>query len=295
MIVDFHTHTFPPAIAQPTLAKLQGLSHSRPFTDGTQAGLMDSMARAGIDYTLVLPVATHPRQVAHINDTAARTNAQAAGTGVLSLGCIHPDLPGWREELGRVKALGLRGVKLHPVYQGVDFDDVRCLRILDRCGELGLLAVTHAGYDIGFPGVARCTPRMVLRARRTVGDVPLVLAHMGGWRCWDEVEALLAGEDLFLDTSFSLGAITPLPDGYYRPQDLPLMSPPDFLRLGARFGWARILFGTDSPWDDQRAAVDRLKALPLPPDALEQIFWRNALALLGPLPPRAANSNLEGS
>ena len=29
-------------------------------------------------------------------------------------------------------------------------------RILERAGELGLIIVTHAGDDIGFPGVVRC-------------------------------------------------------------------------------------------------------------------------------------------
>ena len=213
MIVDIHTHTFPDKIAGRTIEKLQGVSHSAAFSDGTAAGLRASMARAGVDRSVVLPVATHPGQVERVNDASARMNETTEETGILSLGCIHPDFANWREELERVAALGLRGVKLHPVYQGVDLDDVRYLRILERCGELGLVVITHAGWDIGFPGQVNCSPRMVLRAVKQVGPVKLVLAHMGGWRCWDEVEELLWDTGVCLDTAFSLppaavGAVT---------------------------------------------------------------------------------------
>ena len=148
MVVDIHTHTFPERIAASTIQKLQDISHTRPFTDGTEAGLRASMVAAGVDFSLVLPVATSPRQVVHINDASARLNSQ--GNGILSFGCMHPDFDGWKEELGRVAALGMKGIKVHPVYQGVDFDDPRYLRILDRCGELGLIVLTHAGLDTAY-------------------------------------------------------------------------------------------------------------------------------------------------
>ena len=281
MIVDIHTHTFPDKIAGRTIEKLQGVSHSAAFSDGTAAGLRSSMARAGVDRSVVLPVATHPGQVERVNDASARINETTEETGILSLGCIHPDFANWREELERVAALGLRGVKLHPVYQGVDLDDVRYLRILERCGELGLVVITHAGWDIGFPGQVNCSPQMVLRAVKQVGPVKLVLAHMGGWRCWDEVEELLWDTGVCLDTAFSLGSITPLDDGYYTPEDLPLLDEGGFMALVRKFGPRRVLFGTDSPWDDQAQAIARIRALPLTPEEREAILGGNAVKLLG--------------
>lgn len=281
MIVDFHTHTFPEKIAASTLLKLQNMSHTRPFTDGTEAGLAASMAQAGIDYSLVLPVATAPRQVCHINDASARLNEEGRARGILSLGCMHPDFDGWKEELSRVASLGLRGIKLHPVYQDVDFDDIRYLRILDRCGELGLMVLTHAGLDVGFPGKVNCSPEMVLRAVEQVGPVTLVLAHMGGWRNWDEVERLLPQTSVMLDTSFSLGSMTPLGDGYYGPADLRLLDSDTFLRMVRTFGAQRILFGTDSPWGGQRESLEQLRALPLTPQEQEAILGGNARRLLG--------------
>ena len=280
MIIDIHTHTFPDKIAAATLDKLKHLSHTIPFTDGTAAGLAASMARAGVDRSVVMPVATSPRQVPHVNDASARMNELGAQTGVLSFGCMHPDFDGWKEELARVRDLGLKGIKLHPQYQDTDFDDPRYLRILDRCGELGLVVLTHAGLDIGMPGKDNCAPEMVARALEQVGPVKLVLAHMGGWRQWDRVEALLPGTGVYLDTSFSLGEITPLDDGHYRPGDLPLLDEAAFLRMVRRFGPDRILFGTDSPWDDQETALARLRALPLEKSELDAILGGNARKLL---------------
>ena len=280
MIIDIHTHTFPDKIAAATLDKLKHLSHTIPFADGTAAGLAASMARAGVDRSVVMPVATSPRQVPHVNDASARMNELGAQTGVLSFGCMHPDFDGWKEELARVRDLGLKGIKLHPQYQDTDFDDPRYLRILDRCGELGLVVLTHAGLDIGMPGKDNCAPEMVARALEQVGPVKLVLAHMGGWRQWDRVEALLPGTGVYLDTSFSLGEITPLDDGHYRPGDLPLLDEAAFLRMVRRFGPDRILFGTDSPWDDQETALARLRALPLEKSELDAILGGSARKLL---------------
>ena len=108
-----------------------------------------------------------------MNDLSLRLTGH---DGLLYFGCIHPDQPDWRQELDRIAAAGLRGIKLHPVYQGVDFDDVRYLRILERAGELGLIIVTHAGDDIGFPGVVRCSPA-------TVSYTHLAMRSLV-WLCW---------------------------------------------------------------------------------------------------------------
>ena len=121
MVIDIHTHTFPDKLAAPTIRKLQGACHTRAFTDATNAGLAASMARAGIDCSVVLPVATNPHQVAHVNESAAQINARGRGTGIYSFGCIHPDCPDPRGELARIAALGLKGIKLHPAYQATRY------------------------------------------------------------------------------------------------------------------------------------------------------------------------------
>ena len=280
MIIDFHTHTFPDKIASAAIEKLSGASHTRPFSDGTAAGLSASAKGAGIDLSVVLPVATNTRQVPNVNDYAAKTNEATESTGLFSFGCIHPDYPAWKEELSRISALGLKGVKLHPVYQDVAFDDPRFLRILDRAGELGLIVVTHAGLDIGFPGVERCSPEQIRSAVQQVGPVKLVLAHMGGWRQWERAEELLADLPVFFDTAFSTGEISPLQDGYYSPEELPMLDGASLLRMIRTFGAERVLFGTDSPWSDQTESLAFLRALPLEAAERDAILGGNARNLL---------------
>ena len=158
---------------------------------------------------------------------------------------------------------------------------MRYLRILERAGELGLIIVTHAGDDIGFPGVVRCSPAMIARACRQVGRVPLVLAHMGGWKNWDEVMELLPDTGVYLDTAFSLGRITPLTPDAYTPQELQLLDAAVFCNMVRRFGSERVLFGTDSPWTDQAASVAQIEALPLTRAEKDEILGGNAQRLLG--------------
>ena len=98
---------------------------------------------------------------------------------MFSFGCIHPDYEDWKQELDRLAAANMRGVKIHPAYQKIDLDDPKYLRILERAGALGLIVVMHAGYDIGFPGYACCTPEKARSALRQVGPVKLVLALLG--------------------------------------------------------------------------------------------------------------------
>ncbi len=281
MIVDIHTHTFPEKIAAPTLDKLRSMCHHASFTDGTMSGLRGSMAAAGVDRSVVLPVATSERQVVHVNDASAALNDQGGETGVYSFGCMHPDFAGWKEELARMVHLGLKGVKLHPIYQGVDLDDPRYLRILDRAAEVGLVVLTHAGRDIGFPDRVHCSPEMTLRALKQVGPVRMILAHMGGWRNWDQVEELLADTSVCLDTAFALGKIVPLGDGYYGPHDLEMMGEKQFMRMVREFSSKRILFGTDSPWRGQGSSLAQLRALPLTAQELDDILGGNAARMLG--------------
>lgn len=277
MIIDFHTHTFPDKIAVAAIDKLQHASHSKAFTNGTVSGLQASMQRAGIDRSVVLPVATNPLKVSAMNDISCELTGQK---GLVYFGCIHPNMEGAEAELTRIAGKGLKGIKIHPVYQDVDIEDPRFLRILDRAGQLGLAVVMHAGDDIGFPGVVRCSPEMTARALRQAGPVKLICAHMGGWRNWDRVIDCLADTAAMIDTAFSLGAIAPLEEGYYKEEELLLLKAEEFCQLVRVFGSDRVVFGTDSPWDDQAAALAAIRALDLTEEEKEKILGGNAQRIL---------------
>ena len=281
MIIDVHTHIFPDKIAAAVLDKLSRISRTPAFTNGTLDGLRKSMDAAQIDLSIVLPVATNTSQVEKINSSAAALNERfAADAGIFSLGCIHPDYTNYREELDRVKNRGLKGIKIHPVYQDTNLDDVKFMRILDRAAELDLIVVAHAGLDIGFPGVVKCSPQMARHVVDTVGDFKFVLAHMGGWKNWDDVLKLLGDTKVFIDTAFSTGKIIPRNDCRWEPADLKLLDAAQFMKFVEVFGADRILFGTDSPWSSQRDSLEFIRALPLADDDKNKILGDNAKLLL---------------
>ncbi|MBE8951960.1 MAG: amidohydrolase family protein [Quinella sp. 1Q7] len=280
MIIDMHTHVFPDKIADAAVEKLSRVSRTPAFTDGTVGGLQRSMDAAQIDLSVILPVATNTSQVEKINSSAAALNETFAGKGVFSLGSIHPEFLNWRAELSRVKNFGLKGIKIHPVYQATDLDDVKYLRILDRAAEFDLIVVTHAGLDIGFPGVVRCSPQMARRVVDTVGNFKFVLAHMGGWKNWRDVPEILGDTKIFIDSSFSTGNIIPRSDFAWSVDELKLLNAAQFMKFVEVFGADRILFGTDSPWTEQDTSLEFIRALPLAVADKNKILGLNAKRLL---------------
>lgn len=241
-------------------------------SDGSVQGLRDVLQRAGISLGVVLPVLTRPEQFASVtrfalelNQKAALENTDGGATRLLSFGGIHPDTPDYKGELKELATSGFLGIKLHPDYQGVFFDDIRYLRIIEYAAELGLIVVTHAGIDIGFPEPVHCTPERALRVLREIKPEKLVLAHCGGFGLWEKVLETLAGESVYLDTAYSMGHI---------PEEL-------FLKLCRAHGTERLLFATDCPWGNPAKNLETFLAMPLGKEEQERILYRNAEQLLG--------------
>ena len=266
MVIDFHTHIFPEKIAARTIEKLEHIASVKAFTDGREESLLRSMEKAGVDVSIVLPVVTRPEQFDSINQFAAELNEKYRGQRrrLLSFGGLHPHTKDYRSRLRAVKELGLPGIKLHPDYQDTYMDDIRYMRILDYASELGLISVVHAGVDIGYPNHVRCTPERIRRVLDEVSPQKLVLAHYGSFSLWEEVEELLAGADVYLDTAYTFGFI----------------EDEVFLRILKKHGAHKILFATDSPWSGQTESLSHLEKLPLRQGELEQILGRNAEKLL---------------
>ena len=74
MIIDFHTHIFPDKIASSAIDILSKKSGLVPQTNGTALDLQNKTKDAKIDYSLILPVVTSPKQTKSINDFAALIN-----------------------------------------------------------------------------------------------------------------------------------------------------------------------------------------------------------------------------
>lgn len=282
MIIDFHTHIFPDKIADMAVAKLRADANSKNFVSGKYDDLVSSMRKNDIDMSIVLPVVTNPMKASNMNQVAAKTNERTRETGVFSFGGIHPETPNYKEVLNEVKALGLKGIKFHPDYYKIPFNDIRMKRIISYATELGLIMVTHAGKDIGLYPPVYCTPENVLDVWYDVKPKKLVLAHMGGWQLWNEVKEKLSDrdefKDLYIDTAFSIGNIDWVNKS--KPKDFIMLSERRFVGMIEAFGSDRVLFATDSPWADQGEYAMLINSLPISAEDKENIFHKNAEKLL---------------
>ena len=152
MIIDFHTHTFPDELADRAVGTLAHSGGIHNYLDGRVDSLKESMKKAGIDYSVLLPVATKPNQCDTINTLALKTNETSKTTGLISFGAIHPACENFREILNWLSNNGFKGIKLHPVFQKTNIDDMQSLRLIEYASALGLIILIHAGFDVSFPG-----------------------------------------------------------------------------------------------------------------------------------------------
>ena len=260
MIIDFHTHTFPDTIAARAVQKLASQAHEIPKCDGTNKGLLAHMEQSGVDVSVLVPIATKPEQTYGINELAYQTNSTQSK--LISFGSVHPLNDDYKHILRDLKAHNIKGIKLHPAYQNMYFDDTAYLRLISYAQEMGLFVLVHAGMDAGLPGCDYASISHIIPALDTLDQSKLILAHMGGYGEWESVEQYIAGSNVYFDTSYS-----PLPNE-------------QFARIIKKHGTDKILFGTDSPWTNQKTAVDNILSLGLSTAENNQILYENASKIL---------------
>lgn len=261
MLIDFHTHAFPPKIAGSAVQKLSDACGGlQPQTDGSLASLKAEMKKDGVDLSVVHAIATNPRQQFNVNNYAIEMNQDPE---IVAFGSVHPDAPDALEELERIKAAGLKGIKFHPEYQQFYVDDEKMKPIYRKISDLGLITLFHAGDDYGFPPPYHCTPEHMLRALKWF-DSPVVAAHWGGVGCGQQVLDMLCGQDIWFDLSFGYSA---MPKSIA--QAIIDKHAPD-----------RLLFASDMPWHRPSWELRLLQTLDISPEDREKIFHANAQKLL---------------
>ncbi len=267
MIIDFHTHAFPDALAARTIPMLAAKAAAAPHTDGTVRGLIGAMEKAGVDLSVVLPVVTKPSQFDSVNAFAAEVNRLPE---LCSFGGIHPDDEDIPAHVAKIAALGLPGIKIHPDYQGVFIDDERYVRIAREALRHDLYLITHAGVDDGFPDPVHCSPDRAARfldrvyEGRESADARIIFAHGGANRQFDEVLTHLAGRNVYLDLSFIFT--------YADPEKI--------TRIIRAHGADRILFASDCPWGDPAQGIAFVRSLPISTAEKEAILGGNAQHML---------------
>lgn len=196
--------------------------------------------------------------------------------GFLSL---DPTQPGWQDELreGHLQ-LGLRGIKLMPMYAGFRPDDDRLAPLWEYAQEHQLPVLLHTGTTFISQAPLECTlPRHLDPVATRYPEVRMILAHLGHPYEGECVAVIRKHPHVYAD----LSAL------HYRPFQLY-----HSLMLVQEYGvWDKVLFGTDYPFTTVRATIDGLRglnnqvagtALPrLNADAIERLIYRDSLPLLG--------------
>ncbi len=270
MIIDFHTHIFPDAIAAQVVDGLYKQANGAvlPAGNGSKQQLMEQMQEAGIDNAVLCPIATKPEQFESILnfslDIANGKAGERAQRTLIPFGSIHPDSPDCFKQLEKIATQGIKGVKLHPFYQKFTLGSERAVDIMRCCRDLGLIVMCHCGLDIGFPNERICTPVHVLKIHEKVDGIKFIAAHLGGWNMWKEVRREILGEPVYLDTAVL---------------EADLLSE-DVQEILHRHPAEKLLLASDWPWCPLDKPRDMIQSLDRSAEDIALILGGNARRLL---------------
>ena len=266
MIIDFHTHNFPDSLAPKAMAALKQNCADNPdivaHTDGTAADAKRILKAVGVCRAVVCNIATNPRQEEKVNSYAI---SLLESDFFIPLGSLNPDSENKRSELTRLSESGIKGIKLHPDYVGIELCDERYDEIFSLLCEFDMFCVVHAGYDPISPSKVHATPEMFRAVVDKYPGLKLVAAHMGGFAKAEGVLKYLVGTNIYLDTSLSS----------LRESEKELL-----YKILSEHREDRLLFGTDTPWTEPAEEVEFVKNAPISKERKENIFYKNACELL---------------
>ena len=277
MIIDFHTHLFPPEIrdqrenyvsAEPAFSLLYSSSKSK--TAGA-AELIQAMDENLVDKSVVfgfpwLNSETLKRHNDYIMGVVAKHPHRLIG-----LGCLNPANSDAVVEAERCIEGGLAGIGELAFYQsGIDESVLNQLTsIMQLCQNRQLPVLIHTNEPIGhhYPGK---TPLSLAQIYRLIKEFPknkIVLAHWGGGVFFysllkKEVRGYL--KNVYVDTAAS-----------------PYLYDPLIYELAIKLiGVDKILFGSDYPLLPPSRYFDELQETGLTPSQVDHICGENARLLL---------------
>lgn len=193
--------------------------------------------------------------------------------------CLDPTQDGWEREMreGR-EVLGLRGIKLLPMYAGFRPDDARLDPLWRYATQHQLPVLLHTGTTFVAQAPLECTlPRHIDAVAIRFPDVKIIMAHLGHPYEGECIATFRKHPNVYADVSAL----------HYRPFQLY-----HSLMLVQEYGvWHKVLFGTDFPFTTVNESIAGLRklnamlegtALPrLDPDQIEALIYRESLKLLG--------------
>lgn len=222
MIIDFHTHIFPPAFSanRARYAKADatfGALYADPKARiATADDLIKAMDEDGVDLSVVMGIGWTDRGVAkeandYIIDSVHRFPDRFVGFAGVN--------PAWgtdaADELARCADAGLRGVgELHPDSQGFDLADMQTMApVMEVVEARGLILTTHSSEPVGhlYQGKGQTRPEVLWRFIQSFPDATIVCAHWGGglpfYTLMPEVKESL--KNVFFDSAASPFLYTP--------------------------------------------------------------------------------------
>ncbi|MCL6431604.1 MAG: amidohydrolase family protein [Anaerolineae bacterium] len=283
MIVDSHTHVFPPEIIarrQEYLARDAwfGRLYANPKARmATAEELISSMDAAGVDVAVTFGFGWGDPGLCRLaNDYTAEAIRTHAGR-LAGFAVVNPASRDAEAEIARSAGLGLAGIgELMPEGQGYSLGDADLLApTLEAARSLGWPVLVHVCEPVGheYPGKGSPSLDGVVRLAGRFPETTLILAHWGGglpfYELMPEVRAALA--NAFYDTAAS-----------------PLLYDDAIFRVAAELAPGRILFGTDYPLLGQKRMLERVRSAGLGEAALREMLGGTAVRLLGLEEPRVA-------
>ena len=220
------------------------------------------MSEQGVDRFVALNITVSPKTERHVNDFAI---SLLQYPNVIPFGSVHPDSENALSELSRLQKAGVKGIKFHNEYQGFFVDDGKGMRIYEECVRLGLIMLFHGGADRGFSPPVKTPPARMRKVAQAFPEGKFVVAHLGGQDMIGDAVEYLSDTNVMIDVSFSSRTAAP-----------------DAAEACIRaFGFDRVLFGTDCPWDTPESTLAFLSGMHFTQEEMRRICEKNALRLLG--------------
>lgn len=278
MIVDIHTHVFPPEMARARARYAErdgwfGLLYGHPKAEMASAeDLIAEMDAAGVQASAVCAFGWVDQGICReLNDYLLAVSRKYEGRLLPFVGVQPRASKAAVAEIERCAALGAKGVgELMPDGQGFALDDEAMMApIVDAAAACGLPIMTHASEPLGhmYPGKGTVTPDVVYRFALRFPRARLICSHWGGGLPFYELmpEVASAFANVYYDT-----AASPF---LYRAAIFPAAV--------AAVGAEKVLFGTDYPLIGQRRFLSQVRQSGLAGPALDAVLGGSALRLLG--------------
>ena len=277
MIIDFHTHIFPPRIKKNRDEYIDSdscfaiLYSDKKAKLATVDELIDSMDKDGVDISVVLNIGwtTHELCVEtndYILESIARYPQRLVGFCSVQPRSLESAL----DEIERCAKGGIRGVgEMRPDMQLLDLRDEEVMEpFIKVINKHKLILLTHASEPVGhdYPGKGAVTPEQLYSFITSYPDLTIICAHWGGglpfYALMPEVKQAMG--NVFFDT-----AASPF-----------LYSPQVYSQVTQLVGADKILFGSDYPLLDQSRLLGEIRSLDLPEETKSLILSGNAQKLL---------------